>query len=297
MKPIALALTILFLGGTTLSAETLQSKAAAPFPGRQFEHVLIIVLENEDQKDVLKNCYMRKLAEAGRLFTNFNGVAHPSYPNYLAMVAGTSFGIHGPFGDNQKTFDTSTIADLLEAQHLTWTQYAENYPGGPDHCFLAKHSPDAQRLYQRKHMPFLSFKSIQTTNRCSNVVGVSPGSFDAHRLPSYSFFTPNMRNDGHDTSLEAAATWLEGFLEPIRTDPSVMKDTLIVVTFDESETRSSNHIYTVFLGDMVKKGTVDPMRRDHYSVLRTIEENFALGTLGAKDEKADPISDAWNGEL
>ena len=281
MKRMIASLFVVALGCTTPSARPAQH-AAKPFPGHQFDHVLIIVLENEDNAKVLANPYMKALADRGRRFADYNGLFHPSYPNYLALVAGDFF---HTILDHQKDIAARTIADLLEAHHLTWTQYAENYPG---HCFLGEHNSD--KLYYRKHVPFLSFKSIQTTARCANVV--SAAQFDSHHLPNYAFFTPNMKNDGHNTGLAFAAKWLQGFLDPILADASVMKDTLVVVTFDESATQSSNHIYTVFLGDMVKPG-VDTNHYDHYNLLRTIEDNFGVGTLGAQDVTSDSIVDAW----
>jgi hypothetical protein len=281
MKRTTAVLFLMFIGCTTITPRPAQP-ATTPFPGHQFDHVLIVVLENEDNAIVLKNPYMKKLADGGRRFADYDGLFHPSYPNYLALVAGNFFHTKA---DRQKTIDARTIADLLEGQHLTWTQYAQNYPG---HCFLDGRTPD--RLYARKHVPFLSFKSIQAPDRCARVVPADQ--LDRHHLPNYAFFTPNMRNDGHDTSLSFAANWLKGFLEPILADPTVMKNTLIVVTFDESATQSNNHIYTVFLGDMVKPG-VDSKHYDHYNLLRTIEDNFGLGTLGAQDATSVPIVDAW----
>jgi hypothetical protein len=88
-----------------------------------------------------------------------------------------------------------------------------------------------------------------------------------------------------------AAGWLQGFLDPILADREVMKDTLVIVTFDESQADDNDHIYTVFLGDMVQPGARVDACHDHYDVLRTIEDNFALGTLGGEDAKSDPIVD------
>ena len=89
--------------------------------------------------------------------------------------------------------------------------------------------------------------------------------------------------------LAQSANWLEGFLEPILADDRVIRNTLVVVTFDESLSDDNNHIYTVFLGDMVRPGARVDGCYDHYDLLRTIEENFGLGTLGAEDAKSDPI--------
>src|SRR5271157_1523752 len=61
-------------------------------PGKHFERVLIIVLENQNYSSAMSNDFFAKLATRGTSFTNFKNLYHPSYPNYLAMIAGTSFG-------------------------------------------------------------------------------------------------------------------------------------------------------------------------------------------------------------
>ena len=86
---------------------------------------------------------------------------------------------------------------------------------------------------------------------------------------------------------------MQGFLDPLLADPSVMHQTLIVVTFDESASQTTNHIYTVFLGAMVKTGYVEEHPYNHDNVLRTVEENFGLGTLGAEDATSSPITQVW----
>ena len=55
---------------------------------RRFERVLIIVLENKDEREVMANEYFEKLSKQGAYFSNFHGLFHPSYSNYLAMVSG-----------------------------------------------------------------------------------------------------------------------------------------------------------------------------------------------------------------
>jgi hypothetical protein len=276
---------------------------------KHFDRVLIIVLENQSYVSAIKDKYFKQLAEEGVEFTNFRAVAHPSYPNYLAMVAGSTFGIHGMFGDSQQTFPDDvqhkTIADLLD-----WKNYAEDYPakaGRPPYL------DESQGKYARKHVPFLSFRKIQKQS-FTNVVSVDTR--DAHNafvsdaessrknpkdpnykpLPTYMFYSPNLDDDGHDSNLGTASTWLKNFLG--NWFPSdVRNGTLIVITFDEAEgpERVSNHIYTVFLGGMVKKGQKINHRYDHYDVLRTIEANFGLReTLNAGDAKASVIRDIWN---
>jgi hypothetical protein len=281
---------------------------------RLFGHVLIIVLENQDYDAVMSHDYFRALARRGTLFTHFTGLFHPSYANYLAMIGGKYF---GTTSDDQRDIPSSerTIADLLEAKGLTWRQYAEGYPG---RCDLGETAAGGR--YERKHVPFMSFESITgNAARCANVVPADQ--FDRRVLPSFAMYTPDMCHDGHDVcggafehvkgwigdipgarrvglgstrQLDQAAAWLEHFLAPILADPYVMRDTLAVVTFDESEDDANNHIYTVFLGNMVRPGAVIDACYDHYNLLRTIEDNFGIGTLGAEDAKSMPIvEDAW----
>ena len=166
--------------------------------GRLFDHVVIVVFENHDYADVVTNPTFRSVAARGVVFDHFVGSFHPSYPNYLAMIGGGYFGTHG---DDQRMLPSryGTIGDAPEAKGLTWTAFAERYPGS---CALA----DASALYQRKHVPFLSFASVTSNpDRCAHVVPFE--AFDWTRLPNYAFVTPDMCNDAHnDEDCDGEAT-------------------------------------------------------------------------------------------
>ncbi len=256
---------------------------AAQSGGRKFDRVFIIVLENQDAADVLKDPYMNALARRGAYLANYHGVSHPSYPNYLALTGGSTFGMTD---DKQSNLDASSVADLLEAKELSWSLYAQDYPGTASNCFTG----DSSGLYARKHAPFLSYLPVISGKRCA--LHVSDGSGLAHPLPNYSFYAPNLKNDGHDTGVAYASDWLKGFLEPLLARPE-LTGTLVVVTFDECAGASDNPIYTVFLGAMVREGKTDSTAYNHYNLLRTIEDNFQLGTLGREDSKASPITTIW----
>lgn len=263
------------------------TETSTPLKTRTFERVFIVVMENENAADVLNNGYYRSLAKRGAIFSKARGVAHPSYPNYLAMVGGDTFGVKD---STQRTLSDAALSDLLEARELTWKNYAEDYPGG---CFLGgKFGNNA-----RKHVPFLSFATVQQDpTQCANVVNAVELENDlaAGKLPHVMLYSPNLDHDGHDSGLKGGANWLEGFLEPLLHDARFMAGTLVVVTFDESGGRNdSNAIYTVFVGDMVKPGVVSAQPLSHYGLLRTIEDNFELGTLDKQDEKAAAVTDVW----
>jgi phospholipase C len=250
--------------------------------GKWFDHVLIIVLENEGYANALQQDYMKQLLAAGTSFSHYTSLFSPSQPNYLALVGGSNFGVI----DNEPVdVDGPSIADLLEAKGLTWKQYAQGFPG---RCFAQKERGD----YVRKHVPFISFKSIRNSpERCANIV--SADAFDARRLPNFALFSPDNRNNGHDTGLGYAGRWLKGFLDPLLNDRAVMQDTLIVVTFDESDSKKDKRIFTVLLGSNVRPGHVSDQALSHYDLLRTIEDNFELGQLGRQDASASAITGIW----
>lgn len=178
---------------------------------KHFDRALIVVLENQDYESAIKNDLLKSLAQRGAVFSNFDNLYHDSYPNYLAMIAGSDFGVHSPrfLSDRQRNFNDDaehkTIGDLL-----AWKNYAEDYPSPQ-----ASRKPflgDRKGRYVRRHVPFLSFRKVQTIG-FHNVVGVDThdpsnafvtdvAGFIAdpqnHRLPEYIIYTPNLDDDGHD---------------------------------------------------------------------------------------------------
>jgi hypothetical protein len=146
-------------------------------------------------------------------------------------------------------------------------------------------------------VPFLSFQSIQVNStRCGYVVPATQFKIDwkSRQLPNYSFYSPNMNDCGHDTSLKFASKWLRSFLEPILNDSKGMAGTVIQITFDEAVPETGdNHIYTVLIGPMVAPGLTINTAYNHYDMLRTAEHNFRLGTLGRRDKKASIIKELW----
>ncbi|MBU2713045.1 hypothetical protein KCG35_18415, partial [Zooshikella sp. WH53] len=55
---------------------------------RAFEHIIIIMFENQYRSYVLQNPYMQSLARQGIELTQYYGVMHPSQTNYIASIAG-----------------------------------------------------------------------------------------------------------------------------------------------------------------------------------------------------------------
>ncbi|RKP06683.1 phosphoesterase [Thamnocephalis sphaerospora] len=252
-------------------------------PGKYFSHVLVIMLENKDFIDVAKQPYFESLGARGRVLTQYSGLTHPSQPNYIGAIFGSLDGVNMNYDVN---IPGANIVDLLEDKGITWKAYMEKYPGN---CFAGSHA--SKKLYRRKHNPFISADTIRNDPaRCAKIVNADEIDDDiqAGQLPQFSFYTPDMDNDGHDTSLKYAAKWLSGFLEPKLKSPEILgKDSLVIVTFDEDDSKlAGNLVWTGLLGRAVGAEETDTTPYNHYSLLRTIEDNWDLGTLGRDDEHA-----------
>ena len=105
----------LFMAGCT---------AAAPVAGTPgaLDHVVIIVEENKPSQAIIGNSdapYINKLATDYALAGNYQAVAHPSLPNYLALTGGTNAGITddcAPAPNARQTRRTSRTGSRNQAE-------------------------------------------------------------------------------------------------------------------------------------------------------------------------------------
>jgi Phosphoesterase family len=248
-----------------------------------FTKVMMVVLENTNYSGAMAQPFLSDFAKKGALLSNMSGVTHPSQGNYIAMVAGDTLGVTN---DANVDLQAQHIGDLLEAKGLTWKAYVEDYPGN---CFLGGSSG----AFARKHVPFLSFKNVsKNPSRCKNIVNSTEFDKDVknNTLPNYSLFIPNLKNDGHDTGVTFADSYMSKKFGPLLKNPRFMDQMLFVITFDESASKA-NQIYTAVYGDDVVTGAVSKIAYNHYSILKTIENAWSLGTLGKKDQSASAIND------
>jgi acid phosphatase len=106
-------------------------------------------------------------------------------------------------------------------------------------------------------------------------------------MPAYSFYTPNITNDGHNTDASFAGTWLVNFLESTIYDAGFLEEALVLITFDENASQSDrNQVWSCLIGGVIPddlKGTTDDTFYTHFSTLHTVELNWGLGSLGAGD--------------
>lgn len=254
--------------------------------GTHFKRVVIVVFENTDFENALKQPYFSQLAREGALATNYFALTHPSQPNYLGLIAGSTYNV---LTDGNVNLSHPHLGDLLEEAKLDWRVYAEGYPGN---CFLGTR----RGSYVRKHVPFISFTNVSgNPARCGKILEASAfqNDFNANKLPAFSLYVPNLQDDGHDTNVSYGDRWLKQFFGPLLSSSKLPKDLLVIITFDEGSHFSNNKILTLFWGAGVKPGSRTDVKLNHYNMLRTLEDEFSLSSLGQNDAKVGPVTGIW----
>jgi len=145
--------------------------------------------------------------------------------------------------------------------------------------------------YVRKHNGAVIHDAIASVpSRLARIRNFNDFAVDvnASALPQWVWVTPNMINDGHDTTIDYAAAFIEYWLVPLLSNTNVNDNkTLIVLSFDENESYTENNqILTLLLGGAVPesaRGTNDSTYYTHYSLLSTVQANWGLKSLGRGD--------------
>ena len=211
--------------------------------------------------------YINQLASQCGVATAYHSVTHPSLPNYLAAVSGTTGGVNSDCSPRSCPQSSSTIFEQLLAARQSWRSYDESMPAN---CFLSS-SGD----YAPKHNPAVYYPAMRSACRSYDVPLTA---FDAGSLPSFTFVTPNLCHDMHDCSVRVGDRWLASFVPRVLTS-SVYRAgaTAVFVTWDEGAGDSS--VATIVISPYTPTGTRSAARFSHYSLLRTTEELLGLPLL------------------
>ena len=257
---------------------------AAPRPVPAFDHVIVVVLENKQRDEVLRNPSapaFNAFAARGAVLSGYRGVTHPSLPNYLALISGWTWGIER--NCTSCTVPGRSLADTLEAEGLTWKAYAEGLP-------RAGWTGRGSGRYAKKHVPFLYFRRVVSRpERLRRVVPLEQLRRDlaARKLPAFALVVPDLCHDMHDCPVATGDAWLQRFLPPLLKLPG----TLVVVTFDEGR-GNDQRVPALALGPLVRPGSSFAPSITHYSLLRTIEDGFGLERLG-RSAGVGPFARIW----
>ena len=270
----------------TLNAALAPRSAVAGVP--LMDHVIVIVMENHSYTQVKGLPYITTLIHNYTSFSQSYAVAHPSQPNYLALWAASTLGNSDdncpPSGS---PWSAANLGHSCEAAGLTWKSYCENLPSiGSTSCS----SSDNQ--YKRKHHPCPDFSNLTHSKEYPYTRLATD--IAAGTLPNLSFVVPNMCHDMHDCSTTTGDTWLASNMPAMIS--AVGPRGLVILTWDEDDKSSSNHILTVFAGPCVKANYVCSSTFNHYTLVRTICDVLGLGSFANASAKVTP-TDVWNASV
>ena len=292
--------------------------------------------------------YLAKtLTAEGAYLPHYYAVGHESNDNYIAMISGQAPsaqnqadcqfyddlepGVIGSYGQAIGTgcvypASVPTIASQLTAAGDTWRDYNESMGADPTRessvCgHPAINSRDNTQTatstdeYASRHNPFVYFHSIidDTTLCDDHVVNLDELPQDlsaASRTANYSFITPDLCDDGHDSpcangqpgGLAQADTFLQAWVPRITGSPAFRQNGLLIVTFDEAATSDTSSccgeipgpnspepgvtgpgggvVGAVLLSPCIAPGTVSETDYNHYAMLGSVENLFGLAHLG-----------------
>lgn len=276
----------------TVTASPLAPAQASPAPSAVasatdslLPHVVVVVMENREASQVLDPRAapaISTLAQRYGLATKAYATTHPSLPNYLELIAGTTFGITDDC--TGCSVEGTTVVDQLQARGIDWRAYME---GMPVPCYSGTSSPGG---YAKKHDPFLYVRHLRSDpNACGRVV---PGSefladLAAGRLPPFVWLTPDLCHDGHDCSTATADAYLGQLVGHLVVSPWYRQRGIVVVTWDEGTTDAGccgsahgGHIATLVISSQTSPGARLDSPVDGAGILRTVESLYGLDYLG-----------------
>ena len=247
---------------------------------------MVVVLENKNIDQVLGTGnapYLDHLAQTGADFTNAHAETHPSQPNYLALFSRLAAWRHHQRVPNPSRGRQSRPANC-STRGLTLRRLR-----GVDSSREA-----AQATLSRACTRKSTIRGCRSTtcrvggNQTFTAFPTDYARTADRRLRD----TEHMQRhaqllDPHRRRL-AERMNIGGVTRP----GPVSHNSLLVVTFDESESRhDSNGIVTLINGAGVRVGPVnEPI--DHYRLLHTIEAMYRLPALG-NAATTPPITDIW----
>jgi phosphatidylinositol-3-phosphatase len=243
-----------------------------------YSHVVVVIEENYGGPAIVgggQAPYLKSLAAQGEYFPNYRGVSHPSEPNYMALFSGSTQ--HTDGSDKCiKTSARSIVGEALAAG-ISVNGYIEGLSSGSN--------------YACRHDPFSQFADAR---KAETDFSKFPTSYAA--LPKLSFVVPNLKDDMHDNGIGPGDRWarahLSGYAQWCKTHNS-----LLIVMSDENDAdpnysadqpgEGGNSALAMVVGARIPAGKVATGKFDHYSMLRTLEDIFGLGHLGASAGASD----------
>jgi hypothetical protein len=295
---LGLVLAACGASGRIIDAPARGSRAVAA-PADPAEHIAVIVMENKEYGTVIGSSdapYLNALARRKVLLMHEYAVTHPSLPNYLALIGGSTFGITSDCTDCYVR--GKNLVDQLEAHGISWKAYMQSMPSA---CYTGASWGTDPNTYAKKHDPFMYFNDIRNRPlRCHKVVPFTelPGDLGSG-LPQFVWITPNECADMHSCSVATGDAWLQRWVPKIL--PALGANGIVLILFDEGSSDlgccgvdpGGGHVAAVIAGPGAANRTRIRAAANHYSVLQLIEDEWGLPRLRGAGDGATPSIEGW----
>jgi phospholipase C len=197
-----------------------------------------------------------------------------------------------------------TIGDRLNDASVNWAWYAGGWndalAGHPDPLFQFHHQPF---VYFAKYADGTAAKAAHLKDETDFMAAAQAGT-----LPSVSFVKPIGANNEHPgyTDLMTGENHTLQLINAVRNGPN-WKDAAIIITYDEhggfwdhvappvvDKWGPGSRVPALIISPYAKKGFVDHSQYETVSILSFIEARFHLSPLNARDQKAAPLTNAFD---
>lgn len=310
MKRIVILSVIVFL--STLSLGLVRPAHSQPV-GSQFNHIVIIAMENQNYGQVIGSRFapfINSLAAQGATISNYHSygqnITGCSAGCYEALTAGQIVGGDGwcPVASSPCS-SANNIAYQLQTAGLTWAAFCEdNCPRGVDHFPFIGYSDICVRNGPGFAFPSSNGPSCSSPNFYDpqDLLGgskpykaVEPNAGDSLFInylnssnpANYIFFTPTDSHNMHSDTVKTGDNYLHSLLvgaggtlanpnpgTVFSTTLFKQPGTLLYIWWDEYDP-SPNVEY----GTMIKVGYTSTSGYDEYNSLHTVEANWGLPFL------------------
>ena len=237
--------------------------------------LLVVVIENHSLQEMRTGMpYTFALARRFGYASDYHGVTYPSLPNYLAILGGSTDGVHDDDSPAVHPVPGPTVLGRAVAHGETAKAYVD---GMPSTCAL----DNGGDHYAVKHNPWAYYPAERDLCRADDVPASRLSSAVAHGwLPDAGMVVPNMCHDAHDCPLSHADDYLRGVMQDVFTGPDWKSGHLaVVVTADTDDRKAGNQVLTVVVHPS-QHGRVVGQRLDHYALSRLYSDVTHTAPVG-----------------
>lgn len=305
LAAVVLGLIVAGGGGAGLSAAataapsvpaTGSSPCVGASPAGRLKHVIVIMLENHSYSNIIGSPsapHLNALASECGVASNYHNITHPSLPNYVALTAGSTFGLETDLCHCM--LPIGGVFLQLAQTHQSWATYAENMPTPCD-----PDSAGGTYGYTPHHNPAVYYSRLRTTCKKHDVrmgstsSGALNGALVNRHLPTFSLMIPNLCDDMHACSVQHSDAWVGAWVNRIVHSYQYQHQaTVIFITWDEGTdghigagedcaanlSDQSCHVPLIVISRMVRAHSIARAYFTHYSLLHTIDALTGLPSL------------------